>query len=78
MSAPSGKSPFGGGSFVLTLYGFDQQAHDALTRRWQTWFEANFAHLVWGAAAGTHANLLIALFESRPRPGVVGFQIASP
>ena len=33
------KSPFGGGMFVLTLYGFDQSAHEALTQRWRTWFE---------------------------------------
>ena len=36
------KSPFGGGMFVLTLYGFDEAAHDALTQRWRAWFESHF------------------------------------
>jgi hypothetical protein len=39
---PSAKSPFGGGMFVLTLYGFDEAAHRAITERWRTWFEAHF------------------------------------
>jgi len=36
------KSPFGGGMFVLTLYGFDEPAHGALTERWRAWFESHF------------------------------------
>jgi hypothetical protein len=35
-------SPYGGGQFVLTLYGFDQASHEALTARWQAWFESTF------------------------------------
>ena len=36
------KSPFGGGMCVLTLYGFDQARHEAMTAKWRAWFEANF------------------------------------
>ena len=36
------KSPHGGGMFVLTLYGFDEAAHAALTARWKAWFETQF------------------------------------
>jgi hypothetical protein len=35
-------SPFGGGMFVLTLYGFDEAAHAELTARWQAWFVGAF------------------------------------
>jgi hypothetical protein len=27
---------------VLTLYGFDQARHEAMTAKWRAWFEANF------------------------------------
>ena len=36
------RSPFGGGMVVLTLYGFDEAAHEALAARWRAWFESNF------------------------------------
>jgi len=39
---PTTASPFGGGMIVLTLYGFDEAAHAALTARWRRWFEAAF------------------------------------
>lgn len=39
---PTEKSPFGGGMFVLTLYGFDDATYAAMVARWKAWFEANF------------------------------------
>ena len=39
---PTTTSPFGGGMFVLTLYGFDEAAHEALGARWRNWFAAAF------------------------------------
>jgi hypothetical protein len=39
---PTGKSPLGSGMLLLSLYGFDEGAHQALTERWQAWFGAHF------------------------------------
>jgi hypothetical protein len=41
----------------------------------EAWLETHFAHLVWRAAARAHAILLLVRFA--PRPGIVGFQMAS-
>lgn len=41
-SPPSEKSPHGAASAILTLYGFDDDAVDALKGVWQPWWDARF------------------------------------